>query len=322
MKTILLLLLTVTCSSAFGQIDNKVYNERNNQPLMNFESEIQGDNQHLTIVTDVIYNAVPDGYQVTYTTSFIGISIEDVENKMNTKMDQLIKQVGTLKIMPKDVRLDVVSLDPIFDFQENDSVAPKGYKVTENITFNIQSIAVMGKLAHICLEFGIYDLINAQAYLLDIQPIYDTLNAKTIELLNAKKKLCRDAGLVFTSVNPTIVKVKEVYYPSERYLKSYLSSANFYKHHVTQNSTMSLGRAVDVDNYYDFNLKDADYVYNAGNENPVIQIYFRLTYSHERIATEEEIREKVTKELEEKKTKESKQIYVLDENGELKKIEL
>lgn len=321
MKTILTLVCSLAFMSSIAQVDNQLYNQRFNAAKANYEHEIDGNNKGITILTDVIYNAIPDGYHVTYTTSFIGKSIEDVDNKMNTKMDQLVEKVKELKLARKDVRLDVVALDPVFDFQRGDSAAPIGYKVTENITFNIKSNAVMGRLSQICLEFGIYDLINAQAYLLDIQPIYDTLNAKTIQLLNDKKKLCTDAGLSLNSGEPSIVKTKEVYYPSERYLKSYLTNATLYKHHLAQNSTLNLERTVDVDNYYDLNLKDADYVYNSGADCPVIQVYFRLVYTHVKVPTEEEIRDKVTKELEEKQAKQQKQIYVVDENGTLKKVE-
>jgi len=319
MKIIALSLLIVLPTVASAQIDNQAYNRRLNQAQGISENEIIGNETNLTIITEVIYNAVPDGYHITYTTSFIGNSIEEVENRMNKKVDSLITRVAALSLSRRDVTVDIISLDPIFDFRQNDSMPPLGYKVTENITFNIRSIAVSGQLSKICLDFGIYDLINAQAYLNDAKLIYDTLDAKTVELLNQKKKLCHDVGVPLDHGRPNIVKTKEVYYPDERYLRSYLSNATLYKHHITQNSTMSLERKVDVDNYFDLNLKDADFVFNAGADYPVIQFYYRLVYTYNYVETEEQMRERIKKELTETKQKE---FYILDDKGNLKKIDL
>lgn len=314
--TCILLLFSV---SLYSQIDNQLYHQRHNQRSLQEGSEIYGNGQLLTIVTEAVYNAVPDGYHVTYTTSFIGNSIEQVEDKMNKKIDSLSGRVRKLGLTTKDVTVDVIALDPLFDFRQGDSFPPIGYKVTENITFHIRSVAVMGELAKICLDFGIYDLINAQAYLLDSDPVYDSLNAKTVELLNEKKAWCADIGIALSGSKVEVTRYKEVFYPSERYLKAYLQNPTFYKHHASQNSTLSMDRRVDVDNYYDLNLKDADYVFHSDNEVPCIQFYYRLVCVYTKTDTEEELRAKILKEQEEKQ---EKQFYILDQQGNLKKIEI
>lgn len=314
--TSIMLLLT---AGSYSQIDNQSYHLRHNQRSIPEGSEISGNGLALTIVTEAVYNAIPDGYHVTYTTSFIGNSIEDVEDRMNKKIDSLSKSVRALGLTAKDVTADVIALDPLFDFRQGDSFPPIGYKVTENITFHIRSVVVMGELAKICLDFGIYDLINAQAYLLDSDPVYDSLNAKTVELLNEKKAWCEDVGISLSESRVDVTRYKEVFYPSERYLKAYLQNPTFYRHHASQNSTLSIDRRVDVDNYYDLNLKDADFVFNSGNEVPCIQFYYRLICVYTKTNTEEELRAKILKEQEEKQ---EKQFYILDQQGNLKKIEL
>lgn len=316
MKTLAFLLFCPLALSA--QIDNNSYHQRQHTYSAP-DHEISGNAQSMTIVTEVIYNAVPDGYHITYTSSFIGNSVEDVEYRMNKKMDSLARRVAGLKLSRKDVTVDVIALDPIFDFRQSDSAAPDGYKVTQNITFNIPDIHVIGELSRVCLDFGIYDLIDAQAYVLDSKPIYDSIDRKTVELLDLKKRLCKDVGIPLESSKVSMTKVKDVYYPSERYLKSYLESATLYKHHVTQNSQLSLSRRVDIDNYYDFNLKNADFVFNAGNDVPVVQFFCRLVTVYTKVDTEEEMREKIRKEMEDKK---ERKLFIMDENGEIRKMEL
>ncbi len=297
--------LTANC-----QMVNKQYNQERNKNFFNNENEIVATENSISIITKVIYNAIPDGYHITYTTSFIGKSVEDVEYRMNIKIDSLIKKVHDLKMSRKDIVVDVISLD--------DSI-PIGYKIVENITFNIKGISVIRELSKTCLKYGIYDLINAQAYLDNSKIIYDSLSDKTVEILNMKKKLCTQIGWAFTGGKTTLTKFKDVFYPSERYLNSYISNATLYKHHVSQNSTISMERKVDVDNYFNLNLKDADFVFNANSTSPVIQFYFQLNYVYTKSDTEAEMREKIKKE-EEKKS--DKIFYIIDKTGNLKKVEM
>jgi len=161
-------------------------------------------------------------------------------------------------------------MDPIFNFNQNDSMPPMGYKITQNITFNIKSLSVLRQLHKTCLVFGIHDIIDARAYLNNSKPIYDSLAFKTKQILDMKKKLCTEIGWSFTGGKISFTEFKDVYYPSERYLKSSIANSSLYKHHVSQNSTITMERRVNIDDYFHLNLKDADYVFNAENASPVI----------------------------------------------------
>lgn len=322
MKTLLLSIFIIGSAPVFGQLDNRNYNDSRNSSINGYEINIQGDAQNMTISTEVIYNALPDGYQVTYTTSFIANSLEKTEELLSKKSDSLVKAVAEIGLSRKEVVFDVIALDPIFDFQRSDSIAPIGYKVTENIVFNLSDFSKIPRLAEICLKHGIYDLINAQAYLNDSKPIYEKMNEKLVELVNQKKKLCRDLGANIDNAKVKIARHTDTYYPSERYLKSLIQNPSFYKHHLSQNSTLSLNRTVDVDNYFDYNLKQVDFVFNPNNTQPVIQFYYKLVTEYVAPDTEEEIRKKVEEELKAAEKTKTKAIYTIDGEGNLKKVEL
>lgn len=322
MKTILLSIFALCLAHSFGQLDNRNYNDSRNSSINGYEININGDAHNMTISTEVIYNAIPDGYQITYTTSFIANTVEKTEELLSKKSDSIVKTIAEIGLSRKDVVFDIIALDPIFDFQRTDSVAPIGYKVTENIVFNVTDFSRIPRLAEICLKHGIYDLINAQAYLNDSKPIYEKMNDKLVELVNQKKKLCKDLGANIDNAKVKIARHSDTYYPSERYLKSLIQNPSFYKHHLSQNSTLSLNRAVDVDNYFDYNLKQVDFVFNPNNTQPVIQFYYKLVTEYAAPNTEEEIRKKVEEELKAKEKSKTKAIYTVDENGNLNKVEL
>lgn len=322
MKTLFFFACLMFSSNSISQIDNQNYNTSRNLSLSGVEKNIHGDIHNMTIVTEVIYNAIPDGYQITYTKSFIAKTIEQTEELLSMKSDSIVNAVKEIGLMEEDVIFDVIALDPIFDFQQRDSIAPSGFKVTENIVFNVKDFSKIPRLAEICLHQELYDLINAQAYLEDAKPIYEEMNNKMVELVNQKKKLCKGLGANIDNAKVTITQLSDTYYPSERYLKSILQNARFYQHHLSQNSSISMNRSVEVDNYFDYNLKQADFVFNPNNTQPVIQFYSQVVTEYVTPDTEEEIRKKVEEELKAKNNSKPQVIYTIDGDGNLKKIDL
>lgn len=322
MKTIIVLICLIVQGISFSQIDNQNYNQTRNIALGGVEKNIHGDVHNMTIITEVIYNAVPDGYQITYTKSFIAKTVEDTEKLLSMKSDSIVNAVKEIGLQAGDVVFDIIALDPVFDFQQRDSIAPSGFKVTENIVFNIKDFSKIPRLAEICLHEGLYDLINAQAYLEDAKPIYEEMNTKMVELVNQKKKLCKGLGANIDNAKVIITQLSDTYYPSERYLKSILQNARFYQHHLSQNSSLAMNRTVEIDNYFDYNLKQADFVFNPNNTQPVIQFYSQVVTEYVTPDTEEEIRKKVEEELKAKNNSKPQVIYTIDGDGNLKKIDL
>ena len=237
------LIFSLNCKS---QIINKGFNA--SKPVaMNSSFEIDAQDLTTTIMVDVIYNAVPDGYVLTYTTTFQGKSIDDVEAKANKRMDDLIVSLNPLKVKADDVTIDIISLDPIFNFEQNDSIPPQSYRITQNVSINIHDINIVGKLSKICLSYGIYDLINIQAYVLNTDVIQDSLDFKVVEILNQKKKLCEEVGVKLSGGTIHFNNFKDVYYPSEKYLKSFVNNTTYFNHNSSQNSSINLQRKVDVE---------------------------------------------------------------------------
>lgn len=318
MKRILFPLAMLTVHVSIAQLPNKQYTQHNRAVHEGAEKDIIASENQVSIITKVLYNAVPDGYHVTFTKSFIGRSVEDVELQMNTVVEKLVKDVQSLNITKKDIAVDMVSLDPVFNInlQEPTETNPLGYKITQNITFNVKSIASIGPLSKKCLDYGIFDLINTEAYIFDSKPIYDSLYNKAAEVLEMKKKSCTQIGWAFAGGFTTFDKIKEVLYPSERYLNAYASNSSLYQHHVSQNTSVAMQRSLEVDNYFNLNLKDADYVFHSDKSVPVIQFYYELNYAYTKKPSES----KESKKADEDKPE--KIFYILDKTGNLKKIEM
>ena len=315
MKVFYILTLCLLTLSAQGQIINTQFN--NSIPNGYKECGIRADPNTVSIVVQTVYRAKPDGYHIVFTTSFIGENVEDVERIMNKKIDSLIGAVKTLHIEPKHILAEVTSLDPIFATTINGSgsTEPIGYKVSENITFQVADFRTIRHLAKTCMDFKIYDIVNVTPYVFNSDKIYDTLANKTVEILDFKKELSKKIGRGFSDGSANFYKCKNVIYPSDAYLRSQIKNSRIYMHNINQNSAIDINRSVSVDSYQSLNLQNADFVFHPDIIEPVIEFYYRINYNYVVPPKEEELVD------EEEKNSPDKVFYILDSSGELRKIE-
>lgn len=310
MKLTTLLLLLIS-QFALGQIINKNYNYNTSEQNEFAKNSIHASDYSLSINTNVIYNAIPDGYRITYNTSFIGKSVEEIENSSSLKLQSIAKELKKL-VLEEDIVSDIISIDPIFHFnnEEENPEKPNAYKITQNISFKIKSIRDIEPLSKVCISHGIYDIIDVVPFLINTQMIHDSLRQKAVEVLNNKKQMASDMGFSISGGKPNFTKNIQVLYPNERYLKSYVKSSTLYRHHFSQNSTLDQSRKLDVDNYYNLNLKDADFIFNPESTEPVIQFLYTIHFTYN-----------IPLPKEPEKEEPQKQFFLIDKNGKMKQVD-
>jgi hypothetical protein len=318
MKQLITLLFIGALSTLNAQTINNAFNET--LPYNPTECGIAAGPHAIAIVVQTVYRARPDGYHIQFTTSFIGKDVEEVEAKMNKKIDSLIGEVKGLDIPSQNVLAEVTALDPIFQtsISGSGSAEPIGYKITENITFKVRDFKTIRHLAKTCMDFNIYDIVQVKPYILHADKIYDTLADKTVEVLEFKKDLCEKVGHGFVDGAANFYKCKNVIYPSDAYLRSQIRNSRLYMHDINQNSAIDISRTVSVDSYQSLDLQTADYVFHPDILEPVIEFYYRINYNYVIPPSEEELEKK---KKEEEEDAPEKIFYILDKDGELKKIE-
>jgi hypothetical protein len=311
-----LLAISLTINS---QVLNKSFN-RSTEFGSNQKQSVSASGNELKIKTRVIFNALPDGYHVTYTNTEISPSIEDLENRTVDKRISIVRELKKLKLKERDVIVDVIGLDPIFNINpdSNNRNLPSGYKSTHNFTFKINDLSIIDRLSKICFDHNIYDLIDVVPFLKSSKYIEDSLAEKSIDILNSKKQLAQEIGFEIIDGKPFFEKIKNTIYPSERYLKSYINNSSLYKHQISQNSTINYNRKVDIDAYYNLDLRDADFVFNSEEVKPVIQFIYEINYGFIKRDREAEAE---AKNLRKEKNQRKKTIFILDKNGKMKEVQ-
>ena len=320
MKHTVFLFILIICIS-FGlksQVINQSFNH-STEFSNNQKQSISVSGNQLKINTRIIYNALPDGYHITYTQTEISETIENLEEITIKKRNSIVKDLKKLQMKAKDLVVDAIGLDPIFNINPDSShyKKPSGYKSTHNFTFKIAELSMVDQLTKICFSHNIYDLIDIVPFIKNSKHIEDSLAFKAIEVLNSKKKLAQKIGFEIQDGKPFFEKKKNIIYPSERYIKSYINNASLFKHHIAQNATVNYNRKVEIDAYYNLDLRDADYVFNAQEVKPVIQFIYEINYGFIKRDREEEARIKEAKKLEKQ---EKKTIFILDKNGKMREV--
>lgn len=227
--------------------------------------EIYADQYKLTITNRVLYNATPDGYHVTYSKTFFSESEAAIEPKLNQATDELIKAVAPLNISQEDILVDIVAFDPMFNFKMRDTgaIKPDGYKITENITFSIKDIASLRRLTRICAENSTYDMVRVQPFINNSMIILDSIAEKSVEVLNLKKKYSEKVGWKMEGGHVSFKERNDVIYPSERYLMAVAQNQNpIYQYQISQNGGVAYNRVINSNNSFDYNHKQADFVFN------------------------------------------------------------
>lgn len=302
------LALILFYSASQAQLINESFTT-NTASQSNNERSITASSNHLNIKCKVIYNAIPDGYRITFTSSFIGKNVEEIEINSAEKLKRIAKELKKVT-EEEDIVSDIISLDPIYDFpaEEASNNKPSSYKLTQNLSIKIGSIKDFETVASVCLKEGIFDIIDVVPFIESTDLIRDSLSEKSIDILNHKKDLASEMGFVRSGGKPSFTKNIKVCYPSERYLKSYVKSKSIYRHHFSENFELRYDRKVDVDNYYNLDLKNADFIFHANTTEPVIQFMYDINYNYNIPLPEE------------KEEKPEKEFIFIDKSGKMKKL--
>ena len=233
-------------------------------------------------------------------------------------LGQDLKKHGVQK---EEIVIDVLSLDPLFDtsLRDSSSIAPIGFKLVQNITINAANIEELRPIVTTCLNHKIYDIIDIKAYIKNTKVLYDSLKQKSLEIINYKKELCEGLGYSFSGGKASFKNYKQVIYPNERYLKSYVTSTSLYKHHLSESSDINIQRELDIDNYYTLDLKSADFIFNSEITKPVIQVYYQIDYAYTK--KNEEAIAAAKEEAEAFKNRE-RVYFIVNDEGELERLDL
>lgn len=220
----ILLCLTILQSSIMAQsAGNVIYNnpalaapQKINIPLN------QVFDYTVNLSAEVMINVPASSYSVIFAAAQNGISAEETDNMMQTRIDNVISELMKAGIKKKDIHIDLISFVPTYalkleekKFSKTANEIPTGFQLKKNIHVLIYDHDLLTIITSIMAKSEIYDIVKVDYNLDNLNLFFDTLRNAAIQTIKMKETTYKKMGLrldienMFDGFNAS--------YPLERY---------------------------------------------------------------------------------------------------------
>ncbi|WP_422107008.1 SIMPL domain-containing protein [Winogradskyella sp.] len=186
-----LLALSSTAQIAGNQLYGK-NSHHNYNIISNTEPKIVASEKNVTFTVDVLMNAKPDFFKVVLGAHQEGKTVIECNDKINERIEGLKKSLKRLNITEKDIYVDFITQNKIYDYQLNQNVAEQidmGYEIKKNIIIEFNDISIFDELVSISASHSIFDIIKVDYFNTDQVKIYDQLFEACLKVVDRKKNM-------------------------------------------------------------------------------------------------------------------------------------
>lgn len=152
---------------------------------------IQSTEQTVTITTNVLLNDVADSYMLTVGLNQEAETVLECNALINKRISNVLSKLKKLGIKTENSYVDFVTQTKVYDYAVGQSEAEQfqvGFEIKKNVNIHFEDVLLMDKIVEICAEEEIYDIINVEYLIDDINAIYERLMEEAFQLAEARKK--------------------------------------------------------------------------------------------------------------------------------------
>ena len=208
-KQFLLTALIISTSAlSFAQIGgNQVYaNSHSSNNSYNYlstkngggtVSSIQSTDHLLTITSSVLLHQVADRYLLTVGLNQEAETVLACNTAINKRITEVLNGLKKLGIKTEDTYVDFVTQTKVYDYEVGQSEArqlERGFEIKKNINIHFEDILLMDQIVEICASEEIYDIINIEYLIDDINSVYERLFEEAMAVAEARKKTFEKYG--------------------------------------------------------------------------------------------------------------------------------
>jgi len=314
-KVIYILFLIITCAysvnaQVMGGAQYNVHNDLSR--TSSIVGKLEPNDKEILISINGLMNVVADSYVATFNLIQVGETTDDVDKKMNGRIDSFRNNLKLIGINDKDITIDLVSVVPNYDIQTESKIfsksyneQPAGFEMQKNICVHYTKSDQLDAIMSAALKAEIYDLVKSDYFIKDISSLKDSLRIACMEELNRKIKSYEPAGIKFDSMKKSILDNNITVLPASRYF-TYQAfarpSLNSIKKKYAYNEA-----AKPITKYYQpIDYTQYDVVINPVITQPVVQLSYSVTVKY--ILPENKPTEKA--------------YYIVSPSGDIKQINL
>ncbi len=244
------------------------------------------------VTVNGLMNVIAENYVAVFNTVQVGETAEETDRLLNERISGFIKGLKAAGIDTADIRIDMLTFVPIYDYQVEKRIfskmfneVPAGFELQKNIHVRYKNSAKLDEILSVAAAAEIYDLVKVDYFVSDIQKAHDTLRDKCIQQIKSKLKSYELIGFKLDTLYKVMADDYTTTYPSVRY-QSYQAFARP-SLDAAKKRTFTGGEAKvnevrkSVSQYYEqISYDDYDVVINPVVTEPVVQFSYSVTVKY------------------------------------------
>ncbi len=207
----------VAGNQVYKNRDNNIRYDRN--PVETESIRSQGNN--LIIISKVLLNKKADYYLITVGANQIAKTVSEASQKLNTRIENVIKKIKKLGINKDDIYIDFIAETRLYDHTvEGKDITEyfEGFSIRKNIIIKVKQLDKIDKIVDYCAQEEIYDIIKVDYVSQDLETIHAQLLEEALKIVEKKKKVFEKNSSVTLSYDYRLTSEKlKIYYPKNLY---------------------------------------------------------------------------------------------------------
>jgi uncharacterized protein YggE len=253
MKNKYLLLTTLLICTIYFNVSaqvggNQVYQNQsinyNRSPVET--SSISSTDSTLTVTAKVLLNQEADYYLLTIGANQIGQTVVEANQRLNERIDNVVKKIKKLGINDDDLYLDFIAETKLYDHKITDKEVVEyfdGFSIRKNLMIKVDQLNQIDQIINACSEEEIYDIIKVDYVSRDLETINAQLLAEALKIVQHKKMVFeQNSSLAASGAYRLAAERFKIYYPKnlyKQYEEAHESSLvkNYYNSSFTKKET-------------------------------------------------------------------------------------
>ncbi|WP_338763955.1 SIMPL domain-containing protein [Bernardetia sp. ABR2-2B] len=204
---------------------NQLYQTRNSNVRYNrnpVETEsIRSEDNTLVITSKVLLNQKAKHYLITVGANQIGKTVFESNQKLNNRIDNVIKKLKNLNISKDDIYVDFIAETKLYDHTITGKEVQEyfdGFSIRKNIIIKVKELENIDKIINYCAQEEIYDIIKVDYISQDLETINNQLLEEALKITEKKKKIFEENSSVTLSYDYRLTSEQfRIYYPKNLY---------------------------------------------------------------------------------------------------------
>lgn len=183
-----------------NQVYSNTHTYNNHNAYLNgaaSQSNVRSSDSLLTITTSVLLNENADSYMLTVGLNQEAKTVQECNVLINKRINNALEALSKLGISKENSYVDFVTQTKVYDYIVGENQADQietGFEIKKNINLKFDDILLMDRIVEICAEQEIYDIINIEYLVDDINAVYERLFKEAMEISDSRKELFEEFG--------------------------------------------------------------------------------------------------------------------------------